>query len=264
MTKRKTQSEVENIISSYNCLLLDDYKNGRVKMKIKCHCGEIFYESLNNILCNNFCNCEECNKIRKSENSFNEFMVELKEKGYTYKSERKEYVNSKSIVNIECDNGHIFQTSKNRLHSGHLCPKCYKQGYLVQERGYRIEYQEIKERIERNKDTLLTIEEDYKGTKYPIVIKCEKGHIYDTTYNAYEICKCKYCSNKNSKGEERIETFLENNNFHYKVHYRFDDCKCKNPLPFDFYLPKYNICIEYDGIQHFEPIDFAGKEKNGH
>ena len=24
-------------------------------------------------------------------------------------------------------------------------------------------------------------------------------------------------------------------------------------LPFDFYLPEYNICIEYDGIQHFIP-----------
>ena len=23
-------------------------------------------------------------------------------------------------------------------------------------------------------------------------------------------------------------------------------------LPFDFYLPKYNICIEYDGQQHYK------------
>ena len=36
--------------------------------------------------------------------------------------------------------------------------------------------------------------------------------------------------------------------------------KCKNLdlLPFDFYLPEKNICIEYDGIQHFEPRDFFG------
>ena len=33
-------------------------------------------------------------------------------------------------------------------------------------------------------------------------------------------------------------------------------CFCKNilPLPFDFYLPDYNICIEYNGRQHYEPI----------
>ena len=31
-------------------------------------------------------------------------------------------------------------------------------------------------------------------------------------------------------------------------------------MPFDFYLPKHNICIEYDGKQHFEPIDIFGGE----
>ena len=30
-------------------------------------------------------------------------------------------------------------------------------------------------------------------------------------------------------------------------------------MPFDFYLPDFNILIEYDGQQHFKPIDFAGK-----
>ena len=29
----------------------------------------------------------------------------------------------------------------------------------------------------------------------------------------------------------------------------------------DFYLPDYNIAIECQGIQHFKPIDFAGKGK---
>mgnify|MGYP003620563355 CR=1 FL=1 len=29
-------------------------------------------------------------------------------------------------------------------------------------------------------------------------------------------------------------------------------------LLFDFYLPNYNICIEYNGKQHYEPIDWFG------
>lgn len=29
-------------------------------------------------------------------------------------------------------------------------------------------------------------------------------------------------------------------------------------LPFDFYLTNLNICIEYDGIQHFKPINIFG------
>lgn len=29
-------------------------------------------------------------------------------------------------------------------------------------------------------------------------------------------------------------------------------------LTFDFYLPEHNICIEYDGEQHFKPIKIFG------
>lgn len=38
------------------------------------------------------------------------------------------------------------------------------------------------------------------------------------------------------------------------------DCKYKFKLPFDFYLSDYNTCVEFDGIQHFEPrMAFGGK-----
>ena len=30
-------------------------------------------------------------------------------------------------------------------------------------------------------------------------------------------------------------------------------------LPFDFYIPDKNLCIEFDGIQHFEPTRFNKK-----
>ena len=30
------------------------------------------------------------------------------------------------------------------------------------------------------------------------------------------------------------------------------DCKYKQPLPFDFYLPQKNICIEFQGEQHYK------------
>jgi len=45
-------------------------------------------------------------------------------------------------------------------------------------------------------------------------------------------------------------------NIQYIQEKRFDDCKHINTLPFDFYLPDYDICIEFDGIQHFEEISF--------
>jgi very-short-patch-repair endonuclease len=44
----------------------------------------------------------------------------------------------------------------------------------------------------------------------------------------------------------------------------FDDClSTKNwKLKFDFYLPEQSICIEYDGLQHFKPIDYFGGVKS--
>lgn len=67
---------------------------------------------------------------------------------------------------------------------------------------------------------------------------------------------------KSSKGELKILKFLKTHNIEYIAQKRFDDCKFKQPLPFDFYLPDYNMCIEYDGELHFKEVDyFGGKEQ---
>ena len=90
-------------------------------------------------------------------------------------------------------------------------------------------------------------------------------------------CRCKICGNtwspigrslKNgqgcpictsSKGEIKIKRFLDNNKIVYVTQKTFDECVYKEKLRFDFYLPDYNILIEYDGEQHFKPVDFANK-----
>ena len=39
----------------------------------------------------------------------------------------------------------------------------------------------------------------------------------------------------------------------------FDSCKYINKLNFDFYIPEFNTCIEFDGIQHYKPVkEFGG------
>ena len=61
----------------------------------------------------------------------------------------------------------------------------------------------------------------------------------------------------------KVSKFLKENNINYKIQYRFKDCRYKLPLPFDFYLPDHNTCIEYDGEQHFSSnCYFGGKERN--
>ena len=64
---------------------------------------------------------------------------------------------------------------------------------------------------------------------------------------------CPKC-NDNFKGEIAIENYLMKNNIKFEAQKRFKDCKDKRPLPFDFYLPYYNLCIEFDGEGHFQTI----------
>ena len=42
--------------------------------------------------------------------------------------------------------------------------------------------------------------------------------------------------------------------------YEADKIEWLKPQRFDIYLPKYNIAIEYNGIQHYEPISNWGGE----
>ena len=62
---------------------------------------------------------------------------------------------------------------------------------------------------------------------------------------------CNKCMKSGSQGERRIKQYLERNNIEFVQEKVFQDCKDIRPLPFDFYLPRYNVIIEYDGEQHF-------------
>ena len=57
-----------------------------------------------------------------------------------------------------------------------------------------------------------------------------------------------------SWGESRINSYLLRKNIEFVWQKRFKDCRDKNTLPFDFYLPKYNLIVESDGEQHYNNI----------
>ena len=56
----------------------------------------------------------------------------------------------------------------------------------------------------------------------------------------------------------KIANILKELNINFYSEYRFKDCKDIRPLSFDFYLPDYNLCIEYDGEQHNKIIKYWG------
>lgn len=53
-----------------------------------------------------------------------------------------------------------------------------------------------------------------------------------------------------SFGELVIYTYLLEHDIEFAHQKKFDDLRHINKLPFDFYLPKFNLLIEYNGIQH--------------
>ena len=73
--------------------------------------------------------------------------------------------------------------------------------------------------------------------------------------------RCPQC--KISRGEQKILNFLKKENITFNFQKTFQNCRDKELLPFDFYLPQYNVCIEYQGIQHYEAIPFRQKRTEG-
>lgn len=46
----------------------------------------------------------------------------------------------------------------------------------------------------------------------------------------------------------------------YDYQKTFDDLKDTQPLSYDFYISDQNILIEYQGIQHYQPVNLWGGE----
>ena len=67
---------------------------------------------------------------------------------------------------------------------------------------------------------------------------------------------CDLCSSSFSKNERLVSIILTKINENYITQKEFSDCIIKQPLPFDFYLPQYNMVIETHGKQHYEEVQF--------
>lgn len=154
----------------------------------------------------------------------------------------------------ECGN-HVYPTMNN-LKRGHTTScGCAKENFI----------ESCKIDIIGKKFGKLTVIEDITtkdDIRRRVRCKCDCGnnHICSVTDLTTEHTMSCGCLNK-SKGEIYIEKLLKENNISFVPQKRFEDCKNKRTLPFDFYLPNNNICIEYDGSQHFYPVEYWGGKK---
>lgn len=136
-------------------------------------------------------------------------------------------------------------------------------GYFLDKRKTSICKNCIPTRSNQLKDTFELPEEyeyvePYKGMHNKVLIRHKKcGFIWAITPNNIKLRKgCPKCNKKTSKGEQKIISWLEDNKISYESQYplKIDE----HTLFIDFYLPKYDLYIEYNGEQHYFPIKHFG------
>ena len=89
--------------------------------------------------------------------------------------------------------------------------------------------------------------------------KCECGNYIDISIACLTSGNTSSCGCiGKSKGEGKIEQLLKDNNIVFEKQKHFDNCRFPDTnyhAYFDFYIPDYNLLIEYDGNQHFYYFD---------
>ena len=168
----------------------------------------------------------------------------------------RDYSDSHNSIywHCRCDCGVESNVRANALTSGNT-KSC---GCIQNENRKRIK-DDLTDKIFGDLKVLHRVENKNKGVVWHCICKC--GRECDVRSDCLKNGNTTSCGCKFSKGEEEIMKYLDLYSIEYITQYKFNNCKNIHPLPFDFYLPKSNICIEYQGQQHYEPVDFAGKGK---
>ena len=230
-------------------ILITEFNGAKGKIKLKClTCGaEIQLEYGQNIFINHKKRvCPHCypNKREAFQNTLNNFINNF-------------IPNNKLFINFEIPN----DLNSNTLIKS-VCAICGKENYktisdYLRGRGCTCQCTNIKLTLEEYKKRLgigYTLISEYKGLDHPVLIKHEDcGFIYKCSARHTACPKC-----KGSNGEKQVRQWLKKNNFNFIEQYqvKIND----HLLRFDFYLPDYDIYIEYQGKQHYEPVDLFGGE----
>lgn len=229
-----------------NIEVIEEYIDAKTKILHKCNIdGHEWLATPNGIL--NGCGCPVCGgKIKLTHDCFIDRMKKVNDNIEIIGI----YVNYSTPIKCICKiDGYEWYASPSNLLQGKGCPMCGGTKHKTHN-----EY--VKDVFKINKNILVL--GTYINVKTPILHKCLiDGHEWYAKPN--NILSGKGCPKCNeSHGEKQIYNYLNDHHIVFDSQHTFSECKNEKLLPFDFYLVDYNICIEYDGIQHFEPVEVFG------
>lgn len=236
---------------------LVEYSGNRTKVKIGCPKHGIFTQKPNSHLTG--CGCPRCsveNTVAWNKLSTEAFIIKSKEThGDRYDYLSVVYTDSSAKVTILCKKHGIFYQTATIHMSGSGCPKCAVDCKADKFRSTVEDFICKAKIIHNNKYNYSKV--FYVNALTKVEIECPKhgaffqqpgAHLYGTG--------CPSCLE--SHGERRIAYFLGLHGIVYEREKKFDGCRNVRPLFFDFYIPKLNVCIEYDGAQHLYPCNYFG------
>lgn len=252
MSEKMTTEECKNRLfnlykNEYE--LLSEYININTKVKIRHNVCNKIYEVTPNGILNKKTKCPYCNKgIRYNLDIFKNNVYKLTKDEYTVLGE---YINCHTKILMKhniC--GNEYKVTPNHFIQGTRCPYCDKTKKLTIE-SFKQKVKDI------TNDEYTVLSDNYINNETKIKIR------HNVCKNEYLVApknflrtngnRCPYCNriNKESKAIKLIKNYLKTNNIKFIEEKRFKTCKDINTLPFDFYLPDYDLLIEYDGKQHY-------------
>ena len=254
LSKPDTQfkQEVYNLVGN-EYTFLDAYVNATTKLRVKHNkCGKIY-----SVLPSNFIRGSRCPSCfgthRKTNTQFNHEVYDLVGDEYTFLDP---YINTMTKIRVKHNKcGHIYEVRPRNFLKGRRCPYCNGN---VKKTEAEFNH-EVYDLVGGEYIFLDTYVNNYTKLKVKH-IKC--GNVYEvrpTDFISHQT-RCPLCNS--SKGETIITKILDTLNITYESQKTFPDLRDTQLLSYDFYIPSQSILIEYQGQQHYEPVDcFGGNDK---
>lgn len=261
-TKRSHEQYLEELkLKNPNVIPLEKYINANTPIlhhhKI---CGHYSRMTPTRVLCGSGCVLCKGLKISKSQRKSHEQFSEELFKVNSNIAILSTYNGHLQSINCRCKIcGYIWNTRSGRLLESHGCPKCVSKRLGDEKRKTKEQF--IKELSKIN--PYVEIVGDYVSTHDKIVCECKIcKYIWNGTPSKLLNGQgCPACNE--SVGERNIKIFLDSKNIKFIRNYKYDNLLGIGGglLSYDFYLPYFNLLIEFQGKQHEHPIDFFGGEK---
>jgi Zn finger protein HypA/HybF involved in hydrogenase expression len=236
----------------------DTYKNYTTKMQMFCSEHGLFEQTPHSHISMKT-GCPLCGNLsagvsnQKGWEVVSDMFISVHGDRYNYDSSSYQDVSHK--MRIECSRHGWFEQKPYQHYFGHGCIKCSYEENAEKKKITFLEF--IEKSLEIHGKKYSYDHSNYVDIFTPIYITCSKhGEFLQNPRNHYRGSGCPKCNS--SKGEEKIRAILNDLSVEFIEQKTFDDLIHKKYLRCDFYLPYYNAVIEFNGIQHYEPISVFG------